>query len=537
MSAEGGVATSQGGGLRLVSLAARPDLLEEFIALDDLWQGFMLEDPYALLLGRVGLHVASYAHLLMEGDEVLGRTVTVPVTWSVEDDLPARGWDAAIESAVEVLLSIAPARCTCALEVTLHRHTKGRGLGGEVLKLLREDAAARSLEGVIVPVRPTGKSSDPRQPMEDYLAGLRAEGRTDPWLGVHESLGGEVAGVAELSMTISATFESWKSWTGIDPDEVDGAEMTVDGGLAPVLLDRGNRTGTYVEANVWCKHRLSPPAVSVPEPVGAEIDLRDQTGAGTGAGTGDSTATAEIDLRDHTGGAPTEAEADLRDFDSVPVPPEPSDGWRVTLAEGDLVAEAEKLEYETFHAAGFCGESALERVEAYDPWRGISHFVVVVDPDGVLQGTVRFMLGDYDQLPVGAFERTGTYPPDPVLEYASLSVRPGCRKTGVTEWLYRAVWQQATLRGAASMVAIGETWLMDLLNEAYEFGFEQLGPTRWYMGGDCFAMGTAMADLMQRMLRQPSLFDWGSSVIPLEDIPLPEIRSAVAELRRSLTRG
>ena len=27
------------------------------------------------------------------------------------------------------------------------------------------------------------------------------------------------------------------------------------------------------------------------------------------------------------------------------------------------------------------------------------------------------------------------------------------------------------------------------------------------------------------------------SVIPLEDIPLPEIRSAVAELRRSLTRG
>lgn len=501
-----------GNDVSLASLEQHPEFLHEFIALDEQWPRFMLQDPYGLQLGRIGLHVAAHSFVVLEAGEVVGRAVSVPVSWGVEDPLPERGWDAAIESAVEVLLSNSPPRCLCALEITLSRAARGGGLGAAVLRLLRVEAARGSFEGLVAPVRPTGKASHPKSSMAEYLATQRVAGMGDPWLEAHESMGAEVHAIAELSMTIPATFDTWRAWTGIDPATIDGPEMFVPGALAPVMLDHANRIGTYVEPNIWCKHRLVSERSRAD---GDATDFRSRGQVETGAVSGDG------------------AVIDLRDFDSVVVPPEIPEGWSVTAASGSLLVDAEELEYETFLRAQYCKHSDSGRVEEYEQWRDRSEFVVVLDPDGTVQGAVRILFGPYDELPVGAFERNEAYPTDPVLEYASLSVRPECRKTGVTEWLYRAVWQQATLRGAAGMVAIGETWLMALLNDTYEFGFRQLGPERQYMGGDCFVMGTDVGSLMQRMLRQPSLFEWGSGEIDLRDIPRAEVRSAVEELRRS----
>lgn len=224
---------------------------------------------------------------------------------------------------------------------------------------------------------------------------------------------------------------------------------------------------------------------------------------------------------------------DEREFDSVPVPPQVPSDWFTGEASGDQVAKAERLEYEVFLAAGFCEPSATGRVAEFEPWRDVTRFQVVVSPDGVVQGTVRVMVGEYGELPVGKFVRDFPYPPDPVLEYASLALPPQQRKAGIAEALYRSVWMQAIRHDASGLVAIAETWLFKILNDTYNFGFVPLGPARWYMGGECLPIGTSMDAVLQRFKRQPTFFKWLSSEIDLRDLAEPDLRETVTAVRDS----
>jgi hypothetical protein len=64
---------------------------------------------------------------------------------------------------------------------------------------------------------------------------------------------GEIVAVAPHSMTITATLDHWRRWTGL-PFDADGA-VHVPGGLVPVKCDIAHNTGTYTEPNVWVRHR------------------------------------------------------------------------------------------------------------------------------------------------------------------------------------------------------------------------------------------------------------------------------------------
>jgi len=73
----------------------------------------------------------------------------------------------------------------------------------------------------------------------------------DPWIRIHERVGGEILGPAPRSMTISAPAADWEEWTGMRfPDDGE----YVFGGLAPLVVRDG--IGTHVEPNVWMLHRV-----------------------------------------------------------------------------------------------------------------------------------------------------------------------------------------------------------------------------------------------------------------------------------------
>lgn len=208
-----------------------------------------------------------------------------------------------------------------------------------------------------------------------------------------------------------------------------------------------------------------------------------------------------------TAGLP--APADEERVDWVGRPKDPPPGAFVGLAGGGLAERARGLEYEVFAEQGYCEPSVDGRVAEYDKWEDASRFHVVVAGADDLIATVRTTAGRYNELPVGKFERWDAYPPDPVVEYASLAVPRTARGAGGAEALYRSVVHEAVAIGAGGLVAIGEQWLLDLLNGVYDFGFRQLGPSRWYMGGECFPMGTSMADLWVHLrTRQPTLYGW-----------------------------
>lgn len=222
---------------------------------------------------------------------------------------------------------------------------------------------------------------------------------------------------------------------------------------------------------------------------------------------------------------------DDRPFDSVPVPPDLPDGWELTTAVGEQIQKAEHLEYEVFSAVGFCAPTRSGRAEEFDQWRSASSFRIVVSETGQIMGVVRVIFGEYATLPIGSFRRFRQYPPDPVLEYASLAVPDDVRRSGVAEALYRGVWQDAIRMGAGGIAGIGATWILKVLNDVYNFGFEELGEGRFYMGGDCLPIGTSVSCLIERLKKQPSFFRWVTAEVDLRDLPVPTVRSAVADVR------
>jgi hypothetical protein len=102
-------------------------------------------------------------------------------------------------------------------------------------------------------VRPTLKEQYPLVPIERYSEWRRADGsHFDPWIRIHEHVGGEILAPAPKSMVIRAPVADWEEWTGILFPE-DG-EYVFPGGLATLTVSDG--IGTHVEPNVWLLHRL-----------------------------------------------------------------------------------------------------------------------------------------------------------------------------------------------------------------------------------------------------------------------------------------
>jgi hypothetical protein len=253
--------------LLMPSLAQRPDLTDEVRGMSRFWPDFMLQDPAALLMDQLlgsadteAFPDWQFAVIAEENpDVVLGRVLSVPVPWPADMvELPNRGWDAAIEAAMELAYRQRDPLSACALEITLSDKARGQGLSRTCVSGLKEVCRQRGMQALFAPVRPTTKSSQPLLSLTEFLAGKDpAGGYRDPWLRTHVRLGGEVIGVASLAMTITGTFGQWKEWTGIDFGREPGGQVILAGALAPVLLNHVEGVAAYMEPNVWVRHRLT----------------------------------------------------------------------------------------------------------------------------------------------------------------------------------------------------------------------------------------------------------------------------------------
>ena len=85
---------------------------------------------------------------------------------------------------------------------------------------MRVAAAANGLRELIAPVRPTSKSSYPLIPIERYVEWRRDDGaHFDPWIRVHERIGGEILAIAPESMRMKFPVGGWG---GVDRDALSG---------------------------------------------------------------------------------------------------------------------------------------------------------------------------------------------------------------------------------------------------------------------------------------------------------------------------
>ena len=233
--------------------AARPDLAARVGEIADPWPEFIHHANCNRLWHVMRERFPQFQLVLFDADSerMLGRGQTMPVRW----DGTAAGLPGGVDDAVEqgAALADGEADTLCAIVAVLDPAARGRRLSSLVIDAMRSAAAAAGMKALIAPVRPTLKENYPLTAIESYATWRRDDGRLfDPWLRVHERLGGEVLGIAERSMTVEGTIGEWESWTEMPFPE--SGSYVLPGALVPIEIDCEADLGRYVEPNVWMRH-------------------------------------------------------------------------------------------------------------------------------------------------------------------------------------------------------------------------------------------------------------------------------------------
>ena len=191
---------------------------------------------------------------LVEGDELLARARAIPIRWDgTLEDLPV-GIDGAIERGFE---EGGGANVLCAMLIAIPKPKQGGGVSRDALRAMVEIARSHGLEALIAPVRPTWKERYPLVAIERYAQWRRADGLPfDPWIRIHERVGGAILYPEPRSLRITGTVAEWEEWVELPFPE--SGEYVFPGGLATVDIDRENDVGRYWEPNVWMRHEVQP---------------------------------------------------------------------------------------------------------------------------------------------------------------------------------------------------------------------------------------------------------------------------------------
>ena len=215
------------------------------------WPAFLSEDEVIKKYWRRLYEVyPQYQFVFKDGPDYVGLANCSPIHWNgTPANLPP-----GFREAVEVIVrSEHTADCLCALAIVVRKEYSGKGISSGILKEVKAAGYRHGLTKLIVPVRPTLKSSYPLVPMEDYMHWKTSGLPFDPWLKVHVRSGGKILREADRSIIVRGTVAQWQEWTGMYFGS--SGDYVVEGALNPVRIDLENDVGEYVEPNVWVSHK------------------------------------------------------------------------------------------------------------------------------------------------------------------------------------------------------------------------------------------------------------------------------------------
>ncbi|MGW2018233.1 N-acetyltransferase [Streptomyces sp. NPDC001927] len=246
--------------LTITTLAERPELQGAMWAMKDLWPEFTVNDPVGWShYGRIVAELPEYVLVATDPEgTVVARALSVPFQLRAQGrgELPATGWDQVLMWAFSDLRHGRVPDTVSAIEVTVDTSALGQGLSARMLGAMRENARRLGFSELVAPVRPNGKHLEAASSIHEYAFRNReSDGLPeDPWLRVHVRAGGTVEAVCPASMTVAASVEQWRAWTGL-PFDTDGP-VEVAGALVPVHCEVSRGYAVYVEPNIWVRHRV-----------------------------------------------------------------------------------------------------------------------------------------------------------------------------------------------------------------------------------------------------------------------------------------
>lgn len=245
-------------GYTIVSLADRPDLVEASDRFNGAaWARFMLESPVANgLFGRCFSDWPQFQYVLLdEAGEIAATNNSMPLAWDgTDDDLPG-GWEAQVVRNAADFDAGRAANTLGAMQIVVRPGARRSGLAGTMVEAMRATARAEAYRAVIACVRPTWKERYPLIPIERYALWRRDDGLPfDPWIRLHERLGGRIVRAAPESMTMRGSVADWERWTGLALPET--GPYVIAGATRPLHVDRERDEGVYHDENVWMVHSV-----------------------------------------------------------------------------------------------------------------------------------------------------------------------------------------------------------------------------------------------------------------------------------------
>jgi len=237
--------------VNVVRYADRPDLLErryEELTRPTFPEYMSSNEPGGRYWSRLYSDFPDFQVALVDGEELLAEAHAIPVPWDgTVEGLPS-GWDEGFELG---MTSSRPRSALMAIAISVAPARQGQRLSTRMIQTFTDNARAAGLTAVIAPVRPTWKERYPLIPIERYVEWRRDDGsHFDPWIRIHERVGGTILAPAPTSMTIRLPVAEWEELTGMRfPDD---GEYVFPGGLATLTVRDG--VGTHLEPNVWVKH-------------------------------------------------------------------------------------------------------------------------------------------------------------------------------------------------------------------------------------------------------------------------------------------
>jgi GNAT superfamily N-acetyltransferase len=249
-------------GLKIVTAADRPDLIPEIRRLGaSPWPDFLDHDDVVNEYWRFLYELVpdyQFALLEQEGGDVIAMGNSVPIVWDGHRrTLPAGGIDAVLAQGIGSARSGTVPTAASALMIVVRPDRLRQGLSATCIRAMAQVVWGHGLGDLVAPVRPTDKHRYPLIPMERYARWRRADGSLyDPWLRVHERVGGEPVGIAPAAMTVRGSVRDWERWTGMALPE--SGTYIVPGGLVPVEVDTDRDEGLYIEPGFWMHHRCRP---------------------------------------------------------------------------------------------------------------------------------------------------------------------------------------------------------------------------------------------------------------------------------------
>ncbi len=249
---------AQDDGSQVTTLQERPDLTERvFDTMGRTWPAFMANDPVGSV-HWLDLYIRFPEYQVVVTDarceEVLGIGNSLPLHFDGGlQSLPDEGWSWAIRKSIEDADAGTAPNFQCALAATVPARHQGKGLSPRVLRAMKAVGARHGLQGLLAPVRPSGKHRYPLIDFAAYCAWTGEKGEWfDPWLRTHQRLGARVVKPCMRSLAVGGSAQDWLDWAGVRFGP--SGEYCVDGALAPVKYDAGRDWGLYVEPNLWMLH-------------------------------------------------------------------------------------------------------------------------------------------------------------------------------------------------------------------------------------------------------------------------------------------